>query len=104
MISYRTALCFIVALGLTWVAAMGQAVAPLPTAFRQQAAFSDAEVKTVDTWVAAGVQRLTGQDVLQQTRAREDLVAGGNGSPAFAEVYAKASGQLPSSLDEPAAA
>jgi hypothetical protein len=89
MISYRTALCFVVALGLTSVAAMGQTT-PLPSAFRQQPSFSPDEVKTIGTWVAGQLQRLGGTDVQQQTQARETLVAGANGSPAFQDAYAQA--------------
>ncbi|HZZ45116.1 MAG TPA: hypothetical protein VFE58_19425 [Tepidisphaeraceae bacterium] len=84
---YRTALCLVLVLGFSSVIARGQTA--LPTAFRQQVAFTDQDVKTIDTWIGGQVQRLTGTEVLQQTSARETLVAGGNGSAPYAEAYAK---------------
>lgn len=92
MTSYRTVMCFVVALGLSSGAALAQSAAPLsplPMTFRQQVAFSDQEQKTIDAWVAAQVQRLVGTDVSAQTTARDTLVAQSNGSPAFADAYAK---------------
>jgi hypothetical protein len=58
-------------------------------AFRQQVAFTDQEQKTIDAYVAGQVERLAGTDASAQSTARDNLVAASNGSPAFADAYAK---------------